>query len=120
MWRYILAGTVFCILGLGGVPVLAGEVNPLGEALGTPITQVKQHPPQLSFEERLDIDPLTDVELDEITAAGVGPITYMLPSFLYSHSLSEPHVAFKQFSKTQQAVLQNSINVIRQTVGFNF
>ena len=92
MRRYILTGVMSGILMLGGSIALAEEPRPSGEQFANLQTPVEPEPPIRSFEERLSLKPLSDEELGQITAGGVGPIVYMLPSFVFSPSLLQSHI----------------------------
>ena len=91
MWRYILTTVMTGILILGGSLVLGEELRSPGEALAPPLAQIEQKRPIPTFEQRLNLKPLSDKELGQITAAGVGPIVYMVPPWLFTSGLLQLH-----------------------------
>ena len=93
MQKHILTAVVSGFLVLGGSVVWAQESRPPGELSANLQEQVVQKP---SFEERLNLKPLSDEELGQITAGGVGPIVYMLPSFVFGPILLQSHIINKQ------------------------
>ena len=96
MRKHILTAVISGFLILGGSVVLAQELMPSGELSAKLQAKVGQKHSVPTFEERLNLKPLSDEELGQITAGGVGPIVYMLPSFVFGTILLESHIHTRQ------------------------
>lgn len=99
MRKNILTAVMSGFLVLGGSLVLAEESRPSGELSAKLQTQVEQKHMAPTFEERLNLKPLSDEELGQITAGGVGAIVFMLPSWVFSPSLLHPHIGNNNFPR---------------------
>lgn len=99
MWKYILAGIVSGILVLGASPVLAEEPGFRGKELTEPVMQAELKASPTTPELRRGLKPLSDEELGEISAAGVGPIAYMLPPYVFNQGLIHPFVNQSQLQR---------------------
>ncbi len=96
MRKHILTAVISGFLILGGSVVWAQETGHSGEFSAKLQGKVVQKPSVSTFEERLNLKPLSDEELEQITAGGVGPIVYMLPSFVFGPILLQSHIINKQ------------------------
>lgn len=96
MRKHILRAVISGFLILGGSVVWAEESGNSGELSAKLQAQVGQKHSVPTFEERLNLKPLSDEALGQITAGGVGPIVYMLPSFVFGPVLLQSHIDNKQ------------------------
>ena len=74
MRKYFLTVLVSGMLMLGGTLALAKEARSGAQKFANTEIQGQQGSPILSFEHRLKLKPLSDEELEQITAAGFGPV----------------------------------------------
>ena len=87
----VLAFVVSGILVMSGTPVLGEVLKPSGETLTQPPSQLGQKVPIPSFEKRLNLKPLSDEELDQISASGLGPgMPFPFQPFLFLPILFDP------------------------------
>ena len=92
MRKNILTAVMSGFLVLGGSFVLAEDSRPSGELSAKLQTEVEPKLTAPTFEERLNLKPLSDEELGKITAGGVGPIVYMLPFWVFSPNPLHLHI----------------------------
>ena len=84
MRKNILTAVVSGFLILGGSLALAEAPTTSGQDLAKAEMQVQQEPPIPSFEKRLSLKPLSDEELEQISAAGLGPgMPFPFQPFIY-------------------------------------
>jgi hypothetical protein len=74
MRKNILTAVLTGFLMLGGSLVLAEKPRPSGQNLANAEIQVQQGAPIPSFEQRLSLKPLSDEELAQISAGGLGSV----------------------------------------------
>ena len=112
MRRYILTGVMSGILMLGGSIVLGEEPRPSGGQFAHLQTPVGPEHPIRSFEERLALKPLSDEELGEITAAGVGPVVHMLPPWVFSPTLIQSPVSSRNSLRATGGFVVQSNHIV--------
>ena len=74
MRTVILTAVISGIMILGASPVFAEGARPSEPELLKTEMQVQKNSSIPSFEKRLNLKPLSDEELEQISAAGLGPI----------------------------------------------
>ena len=91
MRRNVLAFVVSGILVMNGTSVLGEELRPSGEPLTPAPSPLEQKVPIRSFEQRLSLKPLSDEELAQISASGLGPgMPFPFQPFLFLPILYDP------------------------------